>query len=186
MGKAKENVDPRNKTLSARQHNGFKVKRVRAPLTVKDKLKVIDMLKSGLDDAVYSWFTEMRNPKFQCKPLSISRAHIPARSLREAEIRVVSGFSGSDGCLAMVNTNKERHRVFNKRVIKNEASYRGQDGQQPFLDFKMTAILGDVYEEYLTALFNLVNWNVKLVFQPLKSAASEFCSSHMESPVPSP
>ncbi|KAK4030713.1 hypothetical protein OUZ56_024052 [Daphnia magna] len=97
----------------------------------------------------------------------------------------------------MVNTNKERHRVFNKRyavntnknfnrVIKNEASYRGQDGQQPFLDFKMTAILGDVYEEYLTALFNLVNWNVKLVFQPLKSAASEFCSSHMESPVPSP
>ncbi|XP_045035833.1 jerky protein homolog-like [Daphnia magna] len=148
MGKAKENLDPRNKTPSARQRDGFKVKRVRAPLTVKDKLKVIDMLKSGnsqrkiaiefdisksqvqqigknqdeilkgvdsgdlklsakvtknrsenkeLDDAVYTWFTEMRNPKFRCKPLSISRAHIQARALREAEIRGVSGFSASDG-----------------------------------------------------------------------------------------
>lgn len=148
MGKAKENLDPRNKTFSARQRDGFKVKRVRAPLSVKDKLKVIDMLKSGnsqrkiaiefdisksqvqqigknqdeilkgvdsgdlklsakvtknrsenkeLDDAVYTWFTEMRNPKFRCKPLSISRAHIQARALREAEIRGVSGFSASDG-----------------------------------------------------------------------------------------
>ncbi|KAK4017571.1 hypothetical protein OUZ56_033077 [Daphnia magna] len=136
MGKAKENLDPRNKTFSARQRDGFKVKRVRAPLTVKVKLKVIDMLKSGnsqpepevqknqdeilkgvdsgdlklsakvtknrsenkeLDDAVYTWFTVMRNPKFRCKPLSISRAHIQARALREAEIRGVSGFSASDG-----------------------------------------------------------------------------------------
>ncbi|KAI9551311.1 hypothetical protein GHT06_002512 [Daphnia sinensis] len=40
-----------------------------------------------LDDAVYNWFLEMRNPKFRCKPLSISRAHIQARALREAETR---------------------------------------------------------------------------------------------------
>jgi hypothetical protein len=50
-----------------------------------------------LDDAVYDWFLEMRNPKFRCKPLSISRAHIQARALREAEIRGISGFSASDG-----------------------------------------------------------------------------------------
>nr|CAH0108968.1 unnamed protein product [Daphnia galeata] len=39
----------------------------------------------------------MRNPKFRCKPLSISRAHIQARALREAKIRGISGFSASDG-----------------------------------------------------------------------------------------
>jgi uncharacterized protein YerC len=148
MGKTKENVDPRNNSLSVKPADAFKIKKVRAPLTVKDKLKVIDMLKSGnsqrkiaiefgisksqvqqigknqeeilkgvdsgdlklsakvtknmsenkeLDDAVYDLFLEMRNPKFRCKPLSISRAHIQARALREAEIRGISGFSASDG-----------------------------------------------------------------------------------------
>ena len=148
MGKTKENVDPRNNSLSVKPADAFKIKKVRAPLTVKDKLKVIDMLKGGnsqrkiaiefgisksqvqqigknqeeilkgvdsgdlklsakvtknmsenkeLDDAVYDWFLEMRNPKFRCKPLSISRAHIQARALREAEIRGISGFSASDG-----------------------------------------------------------------------------------------
>ncbi len=49
-----------------------------------------------LDDAVYTWFTEMRKPKFRCKPLSISRAHTQARALREAETRGISEFSASD------------------------------------------------------------------------------------------
>jgi DNA invertase Pin-like site-specific DNA recombinase len=47
MGKTKENVDPRNNSLSVKPTDAFKIKKVRAPLTVKDKLKVIDMLKSG-------------------------------------------------------------------------------------------------------------------------------------------
>ncbi len=49
MGKSKENVDPCDQpaTISAKRIDIFKVKKVRAPLTVKDKLQVIDMLKSG-------------------------------------------------------------------------------------------------------------------------------------------
>jgi DNA invertase Pin-like site-specific DNA recombinase len=46
MGKTKENVDPRNNSLSVKPTDALK-KKVRAPQTVKDKLKVIDMLKSG-------------------------------------------------------------------------------------------------------------------------------------------
>lgn len=149
MGKNKENSDPRPNSLVTVQRKAvLGPRKVRAPLTVKEKLTVIELLNSGvsqraigaelgisktqvqhihkskddilasvdrgelqlsakvtvnlsqnkeLDEAVYKWFSEMRNPKFRCKPLSISRAHIQARALREAEIRGLQDFKASDG-----------------------------------------------------------------------------------------
>lgn len=44
-----------------------------------------------LDEAVYKWFCEMRNPCFRCKPLLIARSHIQARVILEADQRGIAG-----------------------------------------------------------------------------------------------
>ena len=61
------------------------------------KLSVNVSKNKVLDDAVYLWFCETRNSKFRCKPLFISRAHIQARALREANLLGLSNFRASDG-----------------------------------------------------------------------------------------
>ena len=61
------------------------------------KVSVNVSKNKALYDAVYLWFCEMRNPKFRCKPLSFSRAHIQAREFREANLLGLSNFRASDG-----------------------------------------------------------------------------------------
>ena len=43
----------------------------------------------ALDEAVFSWFREMRCPRNRRKPLPVSRAHIQARALHEAILRKI-------------------------------------------------------------------------------------------------
>lgn len=66
-------------------------------LTLVSKIIVDKSENKDLDDAVYKWFCEMRNPTFRCKPLPIARAHIQARALREAQQRGIDNFKASDG-----------------------------------------------------------------------------------------
>ena len=66
-------------------------------LQVTSKIIVNKSKQKDLDDAVYKWFHEMRNPSFRCKPLSIARAHIQARAFLEADLQGITYFKASDG-----------------------------------------------------------------------------------------
>jgi hypothetical protein len=54
-------------------------------------------LIADLDDSIYNWFREMRNPLGRRKPLSLSRAVIQARALHEAKKIGLIEFKASDG-----------------------------------------------------------------------------------------
>ena len=69
-------------------------------IPMQSKLKTPGAHNPELDQSVYDWFCNMRNPHNRCKPLPVSSAAMQVRAKREAQLRMISKFNASYGWLA--------------------------------------------------------------------------------------
>ena len=82
-----------------------------------------------IDEAVYKWFCELRNPQRCCKPFPLPRGHIQARALHEEKLRGIVAFKASDGwcrnSVAQSIRNREKctfvRRSWRRKFIRSQA-----------------------------------------------------------------
>ncbi len=84
-----------------------------------------------LNQAVYDWFLQMRNPGHGCKPLPISRAILQQRALHEAGLRGITNFKASNGWF---ETWKKNYQVGESIRLFGEAGDVDMAIIQPIID----------------------------------------------------
>lgn len=84
-----------------------------------------------LNQAVYEWFLQMRNPGHGCKPLPISRAIIQQRALHEAGLRCITNFKASNGWF---ETWKKNYQIGESIRLFGEAGDVDMALIQPVID----------------------------------------------------
>ena len=138
---------------------------------MKAKIIVQKAYYPEIDNAVFEWFKNVRNPLGRCKPLPVSRSIIQARAKQEATKRDIAKFKASDGWFSRW---RNRFNVGQSVNLHSEAGDVDLEQAKKQMEVLRKELLEKKYD--LDKIFNMDEG--PLFFRAIPTKTYEFFAEH--------